>query len=251
MSEKSWWQRALTAFEKRRLKEDLFSDLPVGIDPSEFVANMDSRLNDVLQEGVKELVGLVPWDTIESQIFACYYSAWGETRSADTFSRQVEMMRNDYPVLKLGVSRQIHDEMRHFVLYRDCAMKLGGKDVLETRAEEIAGSLMRMFDFCDGVSKDPREMVFACQFVDERNAIFLFREYMSRTNLHPEFLSTLEKIIPDEYFHVSNGRTAARMLAKEGASAQERLLEIASETLYYTITDIADPRRLGSVDHPS
>ena len=97
---------------------------------------------------------------------------------------------------------------------------------------------MKMFEFCDHVSKDPREMVFACQFVDERNAIYLFREYMSRTNLHPELKATLEKIIPDEYFHVSNGRTAARMLAKEGIDAQKRLLEIAGETLHYTITDI-------------
>jgi hypothetical protein len=134
--------------------------------------------------------------------------------------------------------------MRHFILYRDCAIKLGGEDVLETSSEKIAGSLMRMFDFCDGVSDDPREMVFACQFVDERNAISLFREYMSRTNLHPEFQTTLEKIIPDEYFHVSNGRTAARMLAREGKNAQQRLLEIAGETLYYTITDIIDPIRL-------
>jgi hypothetical protein len=245
MAEKSMWDTALEAYHAKRLREDVFSDLPVGIDPSEFVANLDGRLNEIIQGGVKELVGTVPWNTIESQLFACYYSAWGETRSADTFAKQVEMMRNDYPILKLGVSRQIHDEMRHFVLYRDCALKMGGVDVLETSATEIAGSLMKMFDFCDQVSSDPREMVFACQFVDERNAIFLFRETMSRTNLHPEFRSTLERIIPDEYFHVSNGRTAARMLAKEGEKAQRRLLDIGAKTLHYTITDIIGSSQAG------
>jgi hypothetical protein len=238
MAKNSMWEKALGAYRAKRLKEDLFSDLPVGIDPSQFVANLDARLDEIIHGGVNEVAGKAPWNTIESQIFACYYSAWGETRSADTFALQVERMRNRYPVLKLGVSRQLHDEMRHFILYRDCALKLGGQDVLETDPDQIAGSLMRMFDFCDRFSDDPREMVFACQFVDERNAIYLFREYMSRTNLHPELQTTLEKIIPDEYFHVSNGRTAARMLAKEGEKAQTRLLEIAGETLYYTITDI-------------
>ena len=123
----SIWKKALEAYHSKRLKETLFSDLSVGIDPSEFVANLDARLNEIIQSGVKELVATVPWNTIESQLFACYYSAWGETRSADTFATQVEMMGNDYPILKLGVSRQIHDEMRHFVLYRDCALKMGGE----------------------------------------------------------------------------------------------------------------------------
>jgi hypothetical protein len=246
MENRSLWDRAIVSYEKSgRVPAEFFSDVRVGSHPDQFVADLDRILDATLSEGVQKLIGPGSWDTVEKQINACYFNAWGEIRSADTFARQIEKMGCRYPSFKLGVARQLHDEMRHFYLYRDCAIAMGGEDVLKTDSDKIAHSLMAMFDFVDTFSDDPRERAFVCQFVNERYVIFLFRDSMLRYGVHPEFRKTLEAVIPDEYFHVSNGRTAARLLAKEGNRAQERLVELAAETISQPIADIIESGAIG------
>jgi hypothetical protein len=208
-----------------------FSDLPVGVEAEEFIRVLDERLDQILQAAVKQNVTDQPWDTIEKQLQACYFNAWGEIRSADTFARQIRAMGSHFPVLKARVAKQLHDEMRHYFMYQDCAYKMGGVEVTSTPPVE---PFLKMFDYCDEVSDDPREMVFTCQFNTEKFAIFLFKESMSKLSLHEEFQKALEQILPDEYFHVSNGRTAGLMLAREGVKARERLLELAARTLAFT-----------------
>jgi hypothetical protein len=240
------WDQAIAAYEKDgRVSPEFFADVRVGSDPNQFVADLDRILDETLSEGVQRLIGPGSWDTVEKQINACYFNAWGEIRSTDTFAREIETMGRRYPSFKLGVARQLHDEMRHFFLYQDCAMRMGGEDVLRTDPDKIAHSLMGMFDFVDTFSDDARERAFVCQFINERYVIFLFRDSMLRYGVHPEFRKTLEAVIPDEYFHVSNGRTAARLLANEGSKTQERVIELAAQTISQPIADIIESGEIG------
>jgi hypothetical protein len=210
--------------------KEFFGDIPVGIDSVDFVGRLDQRLDEILREMVLRNLTGNAWDTTEKQIQACYFNAWGEIRSADSFARQVRQMGARYPMLKLRVAKQMHDEMRHYTMYRDCALRMGGKDILET---EPVQEFMAMFDYCDQVSDDVRENVFNNQFCTEKWAIFLFKTSMEKLELHHEFKATLERILPDEYFHVSNGREAAMMLAREGEAEQARMIEIATAMMEY------------------
>jgi hypothetical protein len=246
MEKTSFWDRALASYEKDgQVPTEFFADVRVGSDPDLFVADLERILDGTLSEGVQKLIGPGSWDTVGKQINACYFNAWGEIRSATTFARQIEKIGFRYPSFKLGVARQLHDEMRHFYLYRDCAIAMGGEDVLKTDSDKIAHSLMEMFDFVDTFSDDPRERAFVCQFVNERYVIFLFRDSMLRYGLHPEFRKTLEAVIPDEYFHVSNGRTAARLLAHEGPRRQGQMLELTAQTISQPIADIIESGAIG------
>jgi hypothetical protein len=210
--------------------KEFFGDIPVGIEPDDFVQRLDQRLDEILREMVLQNLTGNAWDTVEKQIEACYFNAWGEIRSVDSFARQVRKMGRQYPVLKVRVAKQAHDEMRHYTMYRDCARRMGGKDILET---EPVGEFMAMFDYCDQVSDDVRESVFNNQFCTEKWAIFLFKTSMEKLELHPEFRTTLEQILPDEHFHVSNGREAARMLARDGEEEQARMIQIATAMMAY------------------
>jgi hypothetical protein len=193
-------------------------------DPKSFVAAMDQRLDGILSQMVKKNLTDFPWNTVEKQIKACTFNAWGEIRSADTFARQISRLGSDHPHLKLRVSKQLHDEMRHFFLYRDCAIAMGGPDILETEPVE---AFMKMFDYCDQVSDDPLELIFNCQFCCEKWAVFLFTQSFTKFELQGVFKQTLKELLNDEHFHVANGREAALLLAERGEGERKRMVEIA------------------------
>ncbi|RMG44209.1 MAG: ferritin-like domain-containing protein [Acidobacteria bacterium] len=217
---------------------NLIKQVPIGDDANEFISALDKVLDDVLGKVSEAFVTRSPWDTLEKQLQMCYYNAWGEIRSADTFARQIEKIGFDYPELKLNVARQLHDEMRHFKMYRDCAFKMGGKkDVFETPE---AKPLFNMFEHYDSI-QDPLEEIICCQFISERGALIFFKEAL-KFDTHPELRSTVERILPDELFHIAVGRMAARMLAKQGRSAQERILELVTRELEFPAQSIAAGR---------
>ena len=209
-----------------------FGDLPVGTDPNRFVAALDERLDGILKPIVVEYLTAGSWDTLEQQVQQAYFAAWGEIRSVDTFARQVEKLgyAREYPALKVGVCRQLYDEMRHFKLYRDFALRLGMQDILEQPAHP---SFELQFAYCDTMSEDPLELVFNCQFCCEKWGVVLFTEAAAKADLDPRYRAVLEQILPDEHFHVANGRMAARILARRGETAQRRMLEIAARMLAY------------------
>jgi hypothetical protein len=220
--------------EARGLARDLFGDLPLGGDPDAFVARLDERLDELILETTEKIIGYEPWDTPERQLVACALQGWGEIRSADTFARQIMKLGCEHPELKLLVSRQLHDEMRHYWLYRDCARKMADRDaMLEIPPDP---RLIQLFDYFDSVSEDVLEQMFVCQFCSEKAALRLFTVSMNKFDVHPQFRAVLDQIIPDEKFHVSNGRVAARLLAKRGEEAQRRLIDLAAEQMLYTQT---------------
>ena len=209
-----------------------FGDLPIGEDANRFVAALDVRLDEILKPIVVDYLTAAPWDTLEKQVEQAYFAAWGEIRSVDTFARQIEKFgyARKYPALKIGVCRQLNDEMRHFKLYRDFAIRLGMQDILEQPAHP---SFELQFDYCDKMSEDPLELVFNCQFCCEKWGVVLFQEAAAKSNLDPRYRAVLDQILPDEHFHVANGRMAARILARQGETSQRRMLEIAARMLAF------------------
>jgi len=238
MTQVSWWNRALEYLQQGELRR-VFDDVPVGVPADQFLAQLEDRLDAIMSEGAQLIVQHLPWEALETQLNTCYFNAWGEIRSVDTFARQVERIGPRYPDLKHVVVQQMADEMRHFKLYNAAAVKMGGQDVLNTSPEEKAGSLYQMFEYCDNLcSEDVREQIFSCQFVDERFPLHLFAAVKDVPNLHPEFRRALEQIVPDEKFHVRGvGKMAAEMLAAEGEATQRRLLDLAARILPYTLAD--------------
>jgi len=217
----------------------LFDDLPTDGPADQFVARLGERLDALMSEVVQAIVAALPWNRVEIQLNLCYFNAWGEIRSVDTFARQVERIGTRYPDLKHVVVQQMGDEMRHFKLYNAAAIRMGGQDVLSTSAEEKAGSLFRMFEYCDEhCSEDVREQIFSCQFVDERFPLHLFAALKEIPELHPEFRRALEQVMPDEVFHVRGvGKMAAEMLAAEGEMTRVRMLDLTARILPYTLAD--------------
>ncbi|GBC82751.1 hypothetical protein HRbin10_01883 [bacterium HR10] len=210
------------------LRKEFFGDIPVGIDPHRFVALLDKRISEILEAWVDAYLTSGALETREQQLQLVYLSAWGELRSVDTFARQVERMGYalEYPELKLGVCRQLHDEMRHFKIYRDLALRMGGEDVL---SQSPHPSFTYQFDYCDQVSEDPLELIFNCQFCCEKWAIPLFTNLAKKAYTNEDLRETLTReILPDEYFHIANGRLAARYLARRGDAQQDRMLDIAA-----------------------
>jgi hypothetical protein len=201
-----------------------FEGIDLRGEPKSFVAALDQRLDQILSGMVKKNLTDLPWDTVERQVTACIFNGWGEIRSADTFARQISRLGFDYPHLKLRVGKQLHDEMRHFFLYRDCAIKMGGPDIMETEPVE---AFMKMFDYCDQVSDDPLELIFNCQFCCEKWAVFLFTQSFTKFELQDVFKRTLKELLNDEHFHVANGREAALLLAERGEGQRKRMIEIA------------------------
>jgi hypothetical protein len=201
-----------------------FSEIDPGLEAAAFVSSVEERLNTILSGMVQKNLTAFPWDTVEMQIQACTFNAWGEIRSADTFARQITRLGVRHPHLKLRVAKQLHDEMRHFFLYRDCAIKMGGPDILETEPVE---AFMKMFDYCDRVSDDPLELIFNCQFCCEKWAVFLFTQSFAKFELEDVFKTTLKQLLSDELFHVANGREAALLLAERGEEQRRRMIGIA------------------------
>jgi rubrerythrin len=220
---------------------NLIKQVPLSDDANEFIGALDNVLDDILGKVSEAFVTKNPWDTIEKQLQMCYYNAWGEIRSADTFARQIEKIAFDYPELKLNVARQLHDEMRHFKMYRDCAFQMGGeKDVFQTPE---AKPLFNMFEHYDSI-QDALEEIICCQFISERGALIFFKEAL-KFDVHPTFRATVERILPDELFHVAIGRMAARQFAKQGRAAQERILELVARELEFPFQSIAAGREGG------
>lgn len=238
MSETFWWDKAIDGLQRGTLRR-LFDDLALELSPADFVNRLEERLDAIMMGGVRMMVEHLPWDSLQVQLNVCYFNAWGEIRSADTFARQIERIGIRYPELKLVLARQLEDEMRHFMLFQTAALEMGGVDVLTTSSEERAGSLYRMFQYCDERSSDDvREQIFSCQFVDERFPLHLFEGVKGVPGLHPGFFKALESIVPDEKFHVRRvGRMAAELLAAEGGEAHRRMLDLASRVLPYTLSD--------------
>jgi hypothetical protein len=216
------------------MAKQFFGDIPVGIEPQEFVQKMDKRLDELILEGTRQNVNAI-WDTLDRQLIACVAQGWGEIRSVDTFARQLLKMGTTNPDLKLRVSRQLHDEMRHYKMYRDCAAVMSGRDVVIESAPEKG--LMGLFDYFD-TKEDILEEMFVCQFCSEKGALILFSECMAKYELHPDFKAVLEKILPDERFHVSNGKVAALLLAEKGEETQAKMVWLAAESIAYTIAGI-------------
>lgn len=234
----SWWDQALAALQRGELRR-IFDDLPVGVPADHFLARLEERLDAIMSEGVSRILEALPVGDLQVQLNICYFNAWGEIRSVDTFAQQVIRLGTRYPDLKHVVVRQMEDEMRHFKLYDAAAVRMGGQPVLETSPQEKAGSLYRMFAYCDSeCSEDVREQIFSCQFVDERFPLHLFSRLKEHPGVHPEFRQALEKVVPDEVFHVRGvGRMAAELLAAEGEARQRRMLDLAARILPYTLAD--------------
>ncbi|RMG47184.1 MAG: hypothetical protein D6723_16375 [Acidobacteria bacterium] len=210
------------------LRKQFFGDIPIDIEPNDFVKRLDVRISEILEGWVDEYLTSGALESPEAQLHLVYLSGWGELRSVDTFARQIEKMGYavDYPELKLGVCRQLHDEMRHFKLYRSLALKMGGEDLL---AQQPHPSFTYQFDYCDQVSEDPLELVFNCQFCCEKWAVPLFTNLAKKAYTNKSLSRLLtEEILPDEYFHIANGRLAARLLAKRGEEQRDRMLDIAA-----------------------
>jgi len=212
--------------------EQFFGDIPTGTDANRFVAALDKRLDSILAPIVEDYLTSGPWDTLEQQVQQAYFAAWGEIRSVDTFARQIEKLgyAREYPELKVGVCRQLNDEMRHFKLYRDLGLRLGMKDILEQPSHP---SFELQFEYCDTMSDDVLERVYNCQFCCEKWGLVLFTNAAAKDKLDSRYRAVIEQILPDEHFHVANGRMAARLLARRGKESQQRMLEIAARMLAY------------------
>jgi hypothetical protein len=91
-----------------------------------------------------------------------------------------------------------------------------------------------MMDLYDTVSTDIVESIFSTQFCSESGAVVNFEEQATK-NLHPALAETVRQILPDEHFHVSIGRIAARILAEEGDAARERMFDLAALMVATTI----------------
>ena len=211
-----------------------FSDISPDTEPGQLVKRLDDRIQEILQEGVNRF--FQPLDTIEKQLDMCYFNAWGEIRSVDTFARQIMGLGANHVELKRGLCRQIHEEIEHFKLYRECAIRMGGQDMMTLPPPKAS---IEMFDYCDQVSPDSLESVLSCQFCTEKGAIVWFKAALEKSpNMDPDFRAVIESIMPDEYFHVSNGRAAALILANQGEEKRVRVVRLCSDAVWFTMQNI-------------
>jgi hypothetical protein len=220
--------------DKETVFHMFFADISPEGDAGQLVKRLDDRIQGILQEGVDRF--FQPLDTIEKQLEMCYFNAWGEIRSVDTFARQIMGLGANHVELKRGLCRQIHEEIEHFKLYRECGLRMGGVDMM-TLAPPRAS--IEMFDYCDAVSPDSLESVLSCQFCTEKGAVVWFKAALAKSpNMHPDFKAVIEQIMPDEYFHVSNGRAAALILANQGEEKRVRLVRLCSDAVWFTMQNI-------------
>jgi hypothetical protein len=211
----------------------ILADIPTDLSAEEFIGEFDRRLDRAVLDAAKRATA-DPWDTLGKQLIVGASQAWGETRSAETFARQILKLRFDHPELKAAVGRQLHEEMNHFMIFQDCFNRMGVKDILKEIPPEQ--HLMDFFDYCDHVSDDILESIFFCQFCTERGALHLFREIAKKPEVHPELRSAMTKINQDEPFHVSIGRMAARaLLCRKGEGVRRRMIALATESLPFTL----------------
>jgi hypothetical protein len=219
--------------DKETVYQGLFADLSTRGTPREVIKRLEERIEGILKENIDRY--FQPLDTMEKQLEMCYFNAWGELRSVDTFALQIKGLGTNQVDLKRGLCRQIHEEIEHFKFYRNCALKMGGRDVMELPPPQVS---LNMFDYCDSFS-DPLESIITCQFCTEKGAVFWFKAALETSDaLHPDFKATIEKIMPDEYFHVSNGRKAALIYAEQ-EEKRDRLIRLCSDAVWITLSNIA------------
>jgi hypothetical protein len=215
---------------REKIRRDL-AGLPQGNEPAEFVINLGQTLDGIYRESARRANASGVWKKLESQLRLCTFNAWGEYRSVDTFARQILRLGYRYPELRLVVSQQMKDEMRHAALYRKAAIGMGGQDPFLLPKPS---DLFRMMDLYDTVSEDVIETIFSTQFCSESGAVVNFEEQATK-ELHCALAEVVKQILPDEHFHVSIGRTAARILAEEGGRTRQKMLDLAALMVATTI----------------
>ena len=221
------------------IQREYFNDISIDGPSHKFVSILDKRLNQVYEDAVERYYKDPPWDMPGVLLAICCYFAWGEARSVESFSRQAMELGFDKPRLRLLLSKQIYEEMVHYQMFREAAIKIGGVDPMKVKQSE---NLMAMFDSYDvaGGANDILEKIFYSQFCSERAVLpsyKCFRESMrkSRRGLHPLLDKAFERVLHDEPGHVGVGRLAAWDLAERGSDQRQRMLTMASEIVAITI----------------
>jgi hypothetical protein len=231
--------------DRQTIRGTHFSHISVNAPPAAFVQKIEETLDTIYTEAARSSISDPSWEAVECLVQSCAWTGWGEYRSSETFARQVIRLGTDFAVLKEMVARQTHDEMRHFFLYRECIQKMSGKDLL-TMPKPPA--LFAMFDLYDTISDDVVEAIFADQFCSEKGAVHLFTAQLQKGRpMSSQYTETIQKILPDEYFHASIGRNAAKILASRGEAERERMLDLASAMLAQTFQSYQEAGEWGSL----
>jgi hypothetical protein len=211
----------------KELYDRLCAEVPLGSNAEEFVEKFDQVLDEVIREA-SERYASPPWKNTDKQLAVCASQAWAEIRSVATFAEHEIKLGLSHPELKTAIARQQYEEMQHFNVFQECFAKMGAPDILEQIPPEQ--NIMDFFELCDNISPDAVEAVFACQFCTERGVLFYLGAVAEKPELHPVLKEGLVRINADEGFHVSIGRTAARILYKRGGEkARRRMFELAAE----------------------
>jgi hypothetical protein len=231
--------------DRETVREKYFSHISVNRPPVVFVQKIEEILDEIYIEAARSSIMDPAWEGPECLLQSCAWTGWGEYRSSDTFARQVMKLDTSQTMLKEMVARQTYDEMHHFFLYRDCIQKMSSKDLCEMPKPP---ALFAMFDLYDTISDDVVEAIFADQFCSEKGAVHLFTAQLEKgRRMSPEYTETIQKILPDEYFHASIGRTAARILACRGEAERQRMLDLASTMLAQTFKSYQEAGEWGSL----
>src|SRR5205085_6546435 len=128
------------------VRREYLADLPLDRSAHEFVSKIDKKLDQAYEEAVDRYYKAPPWDMPGVLLAICCYFAWGEVRSVETFSRQAIELGFDKPRLRLLLSKQIYEEMVHYQMFREAAIKIGGVDPIKVKQSE---NLMAMFNSYD------------------------------------------------------------------------------------------------------
>jgi hypothetical protein len=211
----------------KELYDRLTAEVPLGSDAEAFVERFDRVLDEVIREASERYTS-PPWKDTEKQLAVSASQAWAEIRSVATFAEHEIKLGLTHPELKTAIARQQYEEMTHYNIFQECFAKMGVPDILEQIPPEQ--NIMDFFQMCDNISPDPVEAVFACQFCTERGVLFYLGAVSEKPELHPVLKEGLVRINADEGFHVSIGRTAARILYKRGGEkARKRMFELAAQ----------------------
>ena len=221
------------------VRREYLADLPLDRSAHEFVSKLDKKLDQAYEEAVDRYYKAPPWDMPGVLLAICCYFAWGEVRSVETFSRQAIELGFDKPRLRLLLSKQIYEEMVHYQMFREAAIKIGGVDPIKVKQSENLMAMFNSYDVAFG-SNDILEKIFYSQFCSERAVLpsyKRFRESMrnSRRGLPPLLDRAFERVLHDEPGHVGVGRLAAWELAERGVVQRQRMIEMAAEIIAITI----------------
>lgn len=221
------------------IRQEFLADLPLAGTSRAFVAELDSRFNQIYEKSVDRYFKDPPWDLPGVQLAICCYLAWGEVRSVDTFTRQAVQLGFDRPRLRLLLSKQIYEEMVHHQMFREAAIKMGGVDPLKVTPPPALMTIFEAYDRACG-SNDILEKIYYSQFSSERAVIPSFKRFKesikaSRRGLHPLMERAIDQALHDEPGHVGVGRLAAWELAERGEAQRQRMVEMALDSIVMTI----------------